>query len=113
MPDIKDHAVSVSINSFLSIASAVGIVWFFVQPVLISQVGAALGEEIDDKIDEQQRPIENAFASLLQSEITKLRIQIARMETHVNDEDWSEEDAELLATLHIELEALQQALNEL
>ncbi len=113
MADLADKAVHMSVNSVISIASAVGIVWFFVQPLLISQVGEALGSEIDSKIEEQQRPIENAFSSLLKSEITKLKIQIARMETHVNDEDWTEEDAELLAMLHIEVEALEEALEEL
>jgi hypothetical protein len=113
MTDITDKAIHFSINSLISVASAVGIVWFIVQPVLISQIGDALGSEIDDKIQDQQRPIENAFASLLKSEITKLRIQIARMETHIGDEDWTEDDAELLASLHIELEALLSALEEL
>ena len=115
MKDLKDAGVNISISSFLSIASAVGVVWFFIQPVLISQVGDALGQEMDNKIKEQQRPIESAFKALLLADINRLKKSIALLEYREqhDPEGWEPQHAELLAEHKIELEALQEAYSEL
>ena len=113
MTDLKDRTIHVSISTILTLIPVVTAVWFVGKPILVSQISDAMGAEFEETIEEKTAPVENAFKALLRSEITKLRKEIAKLRTHEGDEDWTEDDAEYLAELRIELEALQEAYNEL
>ena len=109
----KEHGLNVSLSTVATIAALVPMFWFIAKPILIGQISSAMASEIEDAIEEKQAPVENAFKALLRSEITKLRKEIAKLRTHEHDENWSEDDAEYLAELTIELEALRDAYDEL
>jgi uncharacterized protein YlxW (UPF0749 family) len=110
---LKEHGLNVSLSTVATIAALVPMFWFIAKPILISQISTAMADEFENTIDEKQEPVQNAFKVLLLSEITKLRKEIAKLRTHEGDDDWTEDDAEYLAELTIELEALRDAYNEL
>ena len=113
MTDLKEHGVTISISTVAALIPIMTILWFVGKPLLVSQISTALADEFEETIDEKQMPVQSAFKALLRSEITKLRKEIAALETHEHDDDWDEDDAEYLAELEIELEALQEAWAEL
>jgi hypothetical protein len=112
--DLKQHGFQVSVSTVMTLAAVVPVLWFIGKPLLIEQISTAMASEFNDAIDEKQAPVQNAFKVLLQTEITKLRKEIAAMKYRQrNGEDWDGADAEYLAELEIELEALQEAYAEL
>lgn len=113
MDTIKQHGFNVSLSTVATIVALVPAFWFIGKPILVSQISTALASEFEETIDRKQAPVEAAFKALLRSEITELRKEIARLRTHENSDDWTEDDAEYLAELRIELEALQEAYGEL
>ena len=110
---LKEHGLNVSLSTVATIAALVPMFWFIAKPILISQISTAMADEFEETIESKQAPVENAFKALLRSEITKLRKEIARLRTHEGGDDWTEDDAEYLAELMIELEALREAYDEL
>lgn len=111
--EIKEHGINVSVSTVLTMASVVPVLWFIGKPILVEQISTAMADEFEQTIDRKQAPVQSAFKVLLRSEITKLRKEIARLRTHEGDPDWDEDDAAYLAELKIELEALQEAYQEL
>ncbi len=112
--NIKAHGINVSLSTVATIVALVPAFWFIGKPILVAQISTAMAAEFEDVIETKQAPVENAFRVLLQTEITKLRKEIAALRYRQrNGEDWDELDAEYLAELEIELEALQQAYEEL
>ena len=109
MSNLKQHGINISLSTIGALIPVLTFLWFFIQPALVD----AVAQDLDEMIEAKQAPVQTAFKTLLRSEISKLRIQIARLETHLNDEDWTEDDAKLLAELRIELEAIEEAYSEL
>jgi hypothetical protein len=115
MTDLKDRGINISISSFLSIASAVGVLWFFIQPVMVSQVSDAIKADIQSQIENEQRPMTNAFKAIIQNSINVNKRAIAKLEydrDHAPD-TWSAERARILADRYLEVQALERAYNEL
>jgi hypothetical protein len=110
---IREHGINVSLSTVLSIGALVPRFWFVAKPILVAQISTAMASEFEEAIEAKQQPVQDAFKVLLRTEITKLRKEIAKLRTHEGDEDWTENDAEYLAELRIELEALQEAYAEL
>lgn len=105
---------SISLSTLASTVSSllvlIPVLWFIGKP-LISE---ALAEDIKDIVKEEVEPINNAFTVLLQRDITALRKEIASLRFRQRTgEDWTEEDAEYLTELEIELDALREARDNL
>lgn len=113
MDTAKAHGLNISLSTVATIAALVPMFWFVAKPILIAQISTALASEFEETIDTKTEGVTNAFKALLRSEITALRKEIAKLQTHQNDADWTEDDAEYLTELRIELEALQEAYDEL
>ena len=107
--DLKQHGINVSLSTVATLIPVLAFLWLFIQPALVD----AVADDLDEMIVAKQAPVQSAFKTLLRSEINALKKEIARLEIHEGDEDWTEEDAELLTELEIELEAMQEAYDEL
>ena len=106
---LKQHGINISLSTVATLIPVLAFLWLFIQPALVD----AVADDLDEMIETKQAPVEAAFKALLRSEINEIKKQIARMKVHEGDEDWTEEDDEFLAELRIELEAMQEAYNEL
>ncbi len=115
MADLKETGLNVSLSSVVSIATLGGMMWFILQPLMVSQISTAMAGEIETTIDEKTRPIIGAFEAILQSDINRLKRVIARLEykEEHDSEEWTEADADRLSDSRIELEAFQEALREI
>ena len=112
---LKDHGVNVSISSLVSIGTLGAMMWFILQPVMVSQISTAMADQIEDKIEEKTKPITGAFKVLLLADINRLKRNIAKLEykeEHEPDE-WDEADATRLADYKIELDAFKEAYGDL
>ena len=115
MTDLKDHAVPISLSTVISIASVGSIMWFLLQPIVVTQVSDELQESFEEQIDKKQAPIQLAFKTLLRQEIESTKKSIALLE-HRRDHDgesWTQDHALLLVERYAELEALEEAYGEL
>lgn len=110
---ITEHGINATLSTVMTMAAVVPVLWFIGKPLLIEQISVAMATEFEETIEEKTQGVENAFKALLRSEITALRKEIAKLKTHEGDDDWTEDDAEYLTELKIELEALQEAYDEL
>lgn len=115
MKDLADRAIPISISSFLSIASAIAVLWFLFKPIMVAEIKAEIQGDIQNLILSEQRPLQNAFKQILQSSINVNRRAIAKLEfdRDHNEETWSSERAAVLADRYIEVQALERAYNEL
>jgi mono/diheme cytochrome c family protein len=109
MPTAKTHGLNVSLSTIATLVAIIPAFWFVGKPAIVE----SMASEIEEVAEQKQAPMKNAFKVLLQAEITSLRKEIAKLETHQGDEDWAEDDAEYLAELEMELEALKEAKAEL
>lgn len=109
MSSLKQHGINISLSTVATLIPVLAFLWLFIQPALVD----AVADDLDAMIETKQAPVQTAFKTLLRAEINDLKKQIARLEVHSGDEDWTEEDAEFLAELRIELEAMQEAYAEL
>lgn len=115
MTDLKEKGVTISLSTVATLIPVLAFVWFIVQPVLLNNISSAMADDIQSKIDEEQKPIQAAFKVLLLADINKLKKSIALLEWRRDNEQdtWLQEHAQLLAERKIELEALQEAYSEL
>lgn len=115
MADFKDHSWNVSISSLLSIGALGSMMWFILQPVMVSQISEAMADELEDTVEEKTAPIQSAFKVLLLSDINRLKRNIAKLEFREQHEpdNWDEEDATRLADYQIELDAFEEAYGDL
>jgi len=115
MASAKEHGINISLSTVATLIPVLALVWFFVQPALVSSVSTAVAGEFDDQIRQQTAPIQGAFKVIIKGDIDKIKRMIARLEYEEEHhaEDWSADDADHLADLKIELEALEDADKEL
>ena len=106
----KEHGINIGVNQLVTYATLVPILWFVAQPLLLD----AMAEDIKDIVAQQAEPLQDAFAVLLLRDINSLRKEIAALKFRQrNDEEWDADDAEDLANLEIEIEALREATAKL
>lgn len=113
--DLKQHGINISLSSIGAIIPILVFLWIFVQPALVNSIAADLDDKISAQVTEKQVPLNNAFKAILQSDINKLKKQIAQLEfkeSHSPDE-WTSDDADELASTKIQLQALEEAKEEL
>jgi hypothetical protein len=111
MSKLREQGIQISLSTIATLIPVLGVLWFFAQPVLVSAIAA----DLDDMIEQKQAPIQSAFKALLVSESTKIKRRAAKLE-FVRDhhpEEWTEDYADELAELKIELDALAEAMEEL
>ena len=111
MTNLKEHGISISLNTVATFVPLLGIVWFLLKPAMIE----AIAEDIDEQIEKQAQPLENAFKVLLRAEINDIQGSIDLLEFREEHEPdtWLEEHARLLSRRKIELVALKEAYDEL
>ncbi len=108
----REISVSTILSTLASLAVVIPVLWFIGRP-LISE---SLAEDFKTIAQEQSRPIRSAFSVLLTRDINYLRKQITALEFQRDNppaDDWTADDAEYLTELDIELEALNDARDEL
>lgn len=111
----KDTTFSVSISTITSLAAVLPILWFVGKPVLTTAVSDAMGEEIQETVKGEIAPVISAFEVLLTLQINELRKEIAamRFRQRRGGDEWTQDDADILAEAEIELESLRDALEAL
>ena len=116
MTTIKEQGLNISLAAILSWIPLVPIMWFVVQPILVTAVSEAMADEIQIKIETSVKPLNTAFMVLIRSDITEVRKEIAAMKFRRDNppvDDWTDRDAEDLVDLELEFEGLNEALAEL
>lgn len=104
--EVKERSIRIGINQVVTYLTLIPIFWFVLQPLLVN----AMTEDIKAIVADQTEPINNAFVALLQRDINATRKEIAALKFRQrNDDEWSEADAEYLADLEIQLDALEEA----
>jgi len=111
----KERSVSISLAAVVSWLPLIPVFWFVVKPLLVTAVSEAVADDVKTQVQEGVKPINSAFKLLLQSDINKLKRDIALLEFREehNPDDWGEEAAILLSDKKIELRALEEAKEEL
>jgi hypothetical protein len=106
----REISISTIFSTIASLAVVTPVLWYLGKP-LISE---ALAEDFKDIAQQQAAPIKSAFSVLLTRDINSLRKEIAALKFRQRqDTDWTADDAEYLADLEIELEALKEAKEKL
>lgn len=106
----REISVSTIFSTVASLAVVIPVLWYVGKPLL----SEALAEDFKEIAQNQAQPIKSAFSVLLTRDINSLRKEIAALKFQQRqDTDWTQEDAEYLADLEIELEALREAKDEL
>lgn len=110
----KEHGYRMSLTVLIGYLPLIPVFWFLVKPVLVNAVSVAVAEDIQFQVKAEVTPINNAFVALLQRDINKVRKEIATLKFRQSrQENWTVSDAEYLADLQIELEALREAMSAL
>jgi len=109
-----EQAKSISLSTLASTVSSlvvlVPVLWFIGKPLITE----ALADDMKQVVQTESVPIKGAFTVLLDRDINKLRKEIAALRFRQRQgQDWTAEDAEYLADLEIEIEALREAKEEL
>jgi len=106
----REVSISTIFSTVASLAVVFPVLWYVGRPLL----SEALAEGFKDIAQAQAQPIKSAFSVLLTRDINSLRKEIAALRFRQRqDTDWVQDDAEYLADLEIELEALREAKAEL
>ncbi len=108
--EVKEAGIRIGVNQIITYAGLVPIFWFIIQPVLVDALAEEMQESIKQTVATEVAPINNAFVALLQRDINATRKEIAALEFRQRqDEDWTVEDAEYLADMEIQVDALEEA----
>lgn len=103
----KEQGIRIGINQLITYATLIPIFWFIFQPILVN----AMADDIKLAVQQQVKPMSNAFIALLQRDVNKVRKEIAALIFRQRQQDsWTAEDAVYLADLEIEIEALREAM---
>jgi hypothetical protein len=106
----REVSISTIFSTVASLAVVIPVLWYVGKPL----ISASLAEDFKQIAQDQAQPIKSAFSVLLTRDINSLRKEIAALKFRQRqDTDWEQDDAEYLADLEIELEALQEARAEL
>jgi len=112
--EVKEAGIRIGVNQLVTYASLVPIFWFIIQPILVSALAEEMQESIKQTVASQVDPINNAFVALLQRDINATKKEMAALRFRQRqDDNWTVDDAEYLADLEIQLEALEMAKAEL
>jgi len=107
---VKERGIRIGINQLVTYITLIPVFWFVLQPLLID----AMAEDIKAIVADQTEPINNAFVALLQRDINATRKEMAALRFRERTDDtWIQDDAEYLADLEIQLDALVEAKNAL
>lgn len=110
MATVKERGIRIGINQLVTYATLVPIFWFIGQPILVE----ALAEDIQNLVADQVAPINNAFVALLQRDINATKKEMAALRfLERQGTEWTQVDAEYLADLEIQLDALEEAKSAL
>lgn len=114
MSNFQEQSKVIGVQTLVTWIPLVPILWFVVQPILVTSVSEAMAEDIQQTVKQSVEPVNNAFQVLLILNINEIRKEIAALEFRQRAaDDWTAEDADNLADLNIELEALRDALETL
>ena len=112
----KEQGISISLATIATWVPLIPLLWFVAQPILVSAVSEAMAEDIQQQVQQGVAPLNMAFVAIIQSNIERLRRQIADMEFRRDNpppDDWTSEDAQQLVNLNIELDTQEDALEAL
>lgn len=108
--EMKDRGIRIGINQIVTYITLVPIFWFIAQPLIVK----ALAEDINQIVQKEVLPINNAFVALLQRDINATKREMASLRfLQRQGTTWTQEDAKYLADLEIQLDALEEAKSAL
>lgn len=108
--ETKERGIRLGINQIVTYAGLVPIFWFIIQPILVNALAEEMQESIKQTVAAEVAPIGIAFVALLQRDINATRKDIAALKFRQRQAtDWTVDDAEYLADLEIQLDALEEA----
>jgi sensor domain CHASE-containing protein len=108
----KARLSDISVASVISLIPVLTVVWFIVKPSIVKAVGDELQEQVQQTVAKEVRPINRALTVILGNNADNLERQIAAMEFRRDfppDDDWSNEDAQVLAQLKLDLRSAKAA----
>jgi hypothetical protein len=110
----KEVGAAVSVTTLISWVTIAPAVWFFLKPPLMAAVTEDIHAEISKEVSRQVKPIYRGLTALVAKDVTDLRIQIVE-KTYQKSQgtNWTSQDAKDLEALRLELEASQEALDQL
>lgn len=114
--EVKEAGIRIGVNQLVTYASLVPIFWFILQPILVDALAEEMQQTIKQTVASQVQPINVAFVALLQREINSTRKDMAGLRFRRDNppvDDWTQDDAEYLADLEIQLDALEEAKDAL
>lgn len=99
-------------SSLVSLVVILPALWFVMKPL----ISDALAEDIEQTVKQEIQPLNSAFVALLEANVANVRRRISRLEykrDHPPPGDYTEQDADDLVNLQIELTSSAAALNAL
>lgn len=107
-----DLKKSISLSTLASLVVILPATWLVLKPL----IAVSLAEDIKATVHREIKPLNSAFVVLLQSNITSIRHRIATLEYRRDqppEGDYTENDANELVTLKMELSSSVVALEAL
>ncbi len=106
----KEQSKAISLSAAITWIPLIPLLWFVGKPL----IAESLAEDIKQTVQAEVAPINNAFVALLQRDINATRKDIAALKFRQRSNDeWTQDDAEYLADLEIQLDALEEAKSAL
>lgn len=114
-PLTKEQGVNISLSFVTSLCGVLGVLWLFIRPVLMADISVALAQDIRKNVQREVAPLAAGFVVIIQSNITRLRKDIAQLERvrNADPQGWGEQQANELVDKQRELEAQVMALEAL
>jgi len=110
----KEQGIHMTISGLGSAIAVLATLWIFAEPIIVESVSVAMASDIEQSINKEIEPLNRAFVALLQRDVNDVRKAIAAMRYRQRlQQDWTSEDAANLTYLEIELEALNEAMEEM
>lgn len=110
----KGQGIGALLSTIVSVAAVVPIVWFVVQPLLLSSISTAMAQDTREIVKEEIAPLSQGFRVIIQQQILRLQKEIAQLERKQRtNEGLTADETNHLVDLRAELAAQQMALAEL
>lgn len=110
----KDQGIGAALSVIVSLGAAISVLWFVLQPLLISSISTAMAQDIKEIVREETTPLKGGFTVIIQQTILRLQREIAQLERKQRmPEGLTADETNTLVDLRSQLEAQRAALEAL
>ena len=116
MTFVKEHGINISFATVASMIPVFAMTWFLIKPAVVKAVGDELQDQVQQSVAKEVRPISRALSVILENNADNLVRLIATMEFRRDfppKDDWTNEDAQELAQLELDLASAKKASSAL